>query len=370
MSILSLVLRLAFRDLMDVGMSTLWQNTLAQVPTTIGGALSRFNLHHGTMVYATCPSCSCIHEPTFTPGSATPEYPSHCTNKPKPRLPVCNQPLLQPLPIGDTPVKPYIYHHFHDFVDGQFLRVFKGPLPNTLFVDWKDEGCLVFSMNINFFNVKGVHVHSQTTSCRVISCACLNLPLNIHYKPENMYLVGMILGPNKLHVEEYKNVDSAAEQEGLFTKNGVCWSPLWRLPYWDPARQLVIDTMHCILEGITDFHVHDVLCLTTTVADAPEVLPPTFKHHFSAPDPTMDGLTAKNIKQVKDIHALFTAPIKDFNTEDGGMEEWIKDHIDLVTKRLATKNMNPLKFIADDLCCWPTIKGKIFKVHWVNALAE
>ncbi|KIJ11067.1 hypothetical protein PAXINDRAFT_85071, partial [Paxillus involutus ATCC 200175] len=73
--------------------------------------------------------------------------------------------------------------------------------------------------------------------------------------------------------EEYKNADSAVEQEKLFTKNGVCWLPLWRLPYWDPAHQLVIDAMHCILKDITGFHVCDVLCLTTTIADAPEVLP-------------------------------------------------------------------------------------------------
>ncbi|KAF8834750.1 hypothetical protein BDN67DRAFT_914312, partial [Paxillus ammoniavirescens] len=40
MSILSLVLRLTFRGPTDGGMLTLQQNTLTQVPTTIGGALS------------------------------------------------------------------------------------------------------------------------------------------------------------------------------------------------------------------------------------------------------------------------------------------------------------------------------------------
>ncbi|KAG6326380.1 hypothetical protein ID866_12709 [Astraeus odoratus] len=35
------------------------------------------------------------------------------------------------------------------------------------------------------------------TSCGIISCACLNLPLEMCYKPENMHLVGIIPGPEE-----------------------------------------------------------------------------------------------------------------------------------------------------------------------------
>ncbi|KAF8834778.1 hypothetical protein BDN67DRAFT_992590 [Paxillus ammoniavirescens] len=182
-------------------------------------------------------------------------------------------------------------------------------------------------MNIDFFNVEGVHVRGQTTSCGVISCACLNLPLiyttnlriwerGVHFNRTALHPAGQVVrsvvvcvvcdlpvarkaaqlfGPRShfycsicncsdlktlgrmdfdSDLEEYKNVNSATEQEKLFSKNGVHWSPLWRLPYWDMACQLVIDAMHCILEGITGFHVCDVLRLTTTIANAPELLPP------------------------------------------------------------------------------------------------
>ena len=73
--------------------------------------------------------------------------------------------------------------------------------------------------------------------------------------------------------EAYKNADSAQLQEKLFEKHGVHWLPLWKLPYWDTAQQLVIDVMHCILEGITTFYICDVLCLTTVEADVQKITP-------------------------------------------------------------------------------------------------
>ena len=505
MGLISLVLRLAFRDPTDGNTSVLGERTMAQVPTTIRGALSRFNLHHGTTVFATCPSCSFIHKPIYKPGSTTPEYPSHCDNKPKSWLPVCNEPLLQPLPDG-TPIKPYVYHHFHDFVagllsrseiealidapcdrlmdsvsnrcsppsssqdiwDGEFLRSFEGPSPGTLFIDRKGEGRLAFSLNVDFFNVEGVRVRGATTSCGVISCACLNLPLDIRYKAENMYLAGIVPGPDEprgdqlnyfldplindmldswehgilfnhtaLHpagrvvrsavacvvcdlpaarktaqmaahsshfycsichcnnpktlgrtdfdsdcwklrdkdtlrrqAEAYKNASSAVEQEKLFTKNGVRWSPLWKLPYWDPARQLVVDAMHCILEGVTSFHVRDVLCLTTTSADAPDISPPAFAHGFQSPDHNTDNMSAREVKQVKDIQTLLSASVVDCHTEDGGQETRIDDHINSLTKRLMGKNKKSLQFVATDLRCELPSGRRISKRDWVNVLVE
>ena len=41
-----------------------------------------------------------------------------------------------------------------------------------------------------------------------------------------------------------------AMQDRIFKDSGVRWSELWRLPYWDPTQQLVMDSMHCIFEGL------------------------------------------------------------------------------------------------------------------------
>lgn len=506
MGVISLLLQLAFRDPASGNTSILGDSTMAQVPTTIRGALSRFNLHHGTTVYATCPLCNFIHKPISKPGSTTPEYPSHCYIKPKPWLPPCNEPLLQTSSQNCSPIKPYVYHHFHDFVasllsrpeiealvdmpcdrvmdsvrnhrppptnlqdvwDGEFLRSFEGPSPGTLFIDRQGEGRLAFSLNVDFFNVEGTRVRGASTSCGVISCACLNLPLDIRYKPENMYLAGIVPGPNEprgdqlnhfldplindmvdswehgirfsrtsLHpagrvvrsavacvvcdlpaarkavqmashsshfycsichckdlktlgrtdfdascwklrdrdtlrcqAEAYKIASSAAEQDKLFAGSGVRWSPLWKLPYWDPARQLVVDVMHCILEGVTSFHIRDVLSLTTVSAKAPDTFLPAFEYQFRLADSTQDLMSAKEVKQVKDIHTLLIAPVMDFDVEDTDQESRINDHSNLLVKRLMGKNAKSLRFVANDLNCQPSSEGRILKTHWVNALVE
>ncbi|KAG2740644.1 hypothetical protein P692DRAFT_201842449 [Suillus brevipes Sb2] len=168
--------------------------------------------------------------------------------------------------------------------------------------------------------------------------ACLNLPLDIRYKPENMYLAGIIPGPKQLSLENlnhyiqplmndlvdawghgikfsktvcypnghltcsavalvvcnlpaaphlsclagvsshfycstcycyhkstYGRRDAATSTEckALFKAHGVRYSELWHLPYWDPSRQLVIDPMHCLLEGLVPHHTCNLLGLTS-----------------------------------------------------------------------------------------------------------
>ncbi|KAF8230130.1 hypothetical protein L208DRAFT_1205313, partial [Tricholoma matsutake] len=196
------------------------------------------------------------------------------------------------------------------------------------------------------------------TSCGIISCACLNLPLDIQYKPENMYLsiipgpcgpkltelnhyirpvvndfvilwecgvhfsktathasgrntcsaIGLVVcdlpGTRKVsqaasisshfyctvcncyhlttlgrinfdtadwtpkdatatelcrHAEEWKNAPTVKDQEKAFKLNGIQWSELWWLPYRNPPPQLVVNSMHCLLEGLAQFHFREVL---------------------------------------------------------------------------------------------------------------
>ena len=52
-------------------------------------------------------------------------------------------------------------------------------------------------MNINFFNVEGMHIQGASSSCGLISGVCLNLDGGIRYKPENMYIGGIIPGPRE-----------------------------------------------------------------------------------------------------------------------------------------------------------------------------
>ncbi|KDR78693.1 hypothetical protein GALMADRAFT_18818, partial [Galerina marginata CBS 339.88] len=59
--------------------------------------------------------------------------------------------------------------------------------------------------------------------------------------------------------EAWRTAPTRKIQEDLFSKNGLRWTELWRLPYWDPTKMLVVDSMHCLLEGLAQYHFRYVL---------------------------------------------------------------------------------------------------------------
>ncbi len=61
---------------------------------------------------------------------------------------------------------------------------------------------MLFSFNFDFFVVEGLSLRGAKNSCGIMSMACLNLPVDIRYKPENMYLAGIIPGPDEPHLTE------------------------------------------------------------------------------------------------------------------------------------------------------------------------
>ena len=83
------------------------------------------------------------------------------------------------------------------FFDARFVREFMGPDGETLFIERKTETRIFFSLNVDFFNVNMVLHRGATTSSGIISMACLNLPANIRYKPEYLYLAAVIPGPTE-----------------------------------------------------------------------------------------------------------------------------------------------------------------------------
>jgi len=458
----------------DGSMDPLQTRTLSQVPETIHGALSKLNLEGHTTIYAACPVCHCTYKPQVKSGCRI--YPEHCTNRHKPEAGPCNEPLLRNDLDGSSqqrePIKPFVYHHFADYLaglisqheeemdkacddcvqslqhppptfinnvfDADFIRTFKGPDSKTLFIDRPGkEGRYLFALNIDFFNSEGLRVHGATTSCGIISMACLNLPLDIRYKPENMYL-GIIPGPSeplltdlnhymrpiindmvdswdkgihftqtpsepdgrdtrsaiaivvndlpaarkaaglanfnshfycsvcmcyhlptrgctnfddwtvrdhnemRKHAEEWRDALTSVEQNKIFQAHGVRWSELWRLPYWNPTRQLVVDSMHCILEGLGQHHSRDVLGLTMVEAMAKPQEAPAYSHTF-CPVPKEAQIKEREAKHVPQIHALLVAPVK------GSSPTEVEESLKKLTVQLLTKNRTPLKFVVDDL---------------------
>lgn len=493
LGLVAVILRLAFATAGVNGPPNASQeHILRQIPLTIESVLSRFKLDGKMTTYAVCPKCHCTYKPQITRGSATMQYPKVCTNIPVPELGTCDEPLLQ---ADLKPIKTFEYYSFHDYLAGllsrgdleslmdqscddfrksfqtprpdfttdileaDFARSFEGPTPGELFLDGGNEGRYAFSLNVDFFNIEGMRIRGASTSCGIISMACLNLPIDIRYKPENMYLAGIIPGPRephltelnhyirpliddmfiswdqgvyisrtalcpdgratrsaifaavndlpgarkmaalantgshyfcticqcyhkrnlgacnhgewvkrdvtetRRHAEDWKMAKTLKDQERLFKAHGVRWSEMWRLPYWDPSRQLVVDAMHCILEGLVQHHFRVVLKLSTTESLIDPEAAPAFEHSFrqAAPDDTSHKMTEKELKHVIGIHKSLRAPVPGNNADE------IDTSLASLARSLHGRNLKPLRFVCSDLGI--TLQNsKPTKQNWTDGL--
>jgi hypothetical protein len=103
------------------------------------------------------------------------------------------------------------------------------------------------------------------------------------------------------------------EQEKIFTTHGTRWSGMWRLPYWNPTRQLVVDAMHCILEGVAHNHFCVILGLTNASTTSKPEAVQAFSHRFTHIDPEYhplpDNMSVKEAKSLSGIHRILMAPL-------------------------------------------------------------
>jgi len=456
---------------------------LDQLPSTVETILARFDLNGKTTTFAVCPMCHCTYPPTFLPGSTVPQYPITCENYPYPDSDACGSPLLEDSISDDgvsspKPLKPYIVADFHDYLanllsqkdlesvmdrrcddlvasirrneqpptfvsdvfDAEFMRTFEGPEVGKLFVDRPgQEGRYLFAINVDFFASEGMTLRGAKASSGIIAAACLNLPADIRYKREYMYLAAVIPGPNEPHLTElnhyvrpvvdqflvswerrvhftqtanhptgrdtcsaiatavcdlpaarkfnqsaghsshflctrcdcyhkstigrtdcekwsiqdctivrqraaqWKAAATQKSQEGLFSEYGIRWTELWRLPYWNPTRMLVVDPMHCLLEGLAQFHFRKVLKLTTTDAEVKPAPVVAFEYAFPSPTSTttvnLVDATEDEVKQISQIQAQLVSPL----------DEPLQANITLLTTRLERKKKKPLIYITESL---------------------
>lgn len=472
-----------------------------QIPHTIETALDRFNLEAKTTTYAVCPACHCTYSPTFHPGSTDPIYPLKCSNRPSPGSDICDASLLEIYTESgrSKPVKTFVYHHFHDYLAGllaredlemlmdqacddltsaikgqkippsfvsdvfeaQFIRKFEGPGKGQLFVERPGtEGRYLFALNVDFFSAEGQTIRGATASCGMISAACLNLPLSVRYQPENMYIAGIIPGPEEPHktelnhylrpvvddlciswhhgvrfsrtakhstgrntrsaiaiavndlpaarkvnqcahhtshhyctrcncfhlntvgrtdtdadawkpkictslrqqAEAWKTATELAAQEKIFKEYGVRWTELWRLPYWDPTQMLVVDSMHCLLEGLAQFHFREVLKLTDTSAKEKDPIGNAFSFAFPFPDNEAietRKLSENDVKHITQIHKLLLSPLDKLDD--------VSESLEKLTTRLHGKNLNALRYVSDTVGVPPALK-RSSKIHYAKEL--
>jgi len=168
----------------------------------------------------------------------------------------------------------------------------------------------------------------------------------------------------------WRDASTSKEQQRLFDKHGVRWSELWRLSYWDPSRQLVVDSMHCLLEGLLAHNFRDLLGLTS-VGAAKGAAIPAFHYPFRTIEEDSDNditLTTTQAKQITSIHVLLLKAIVDFNPDD--IEDSIESHLLEVQKKMEKYSIPALRFVCVDLQCLPSRSGPIFKRDYISNLVS
>lgn len=210
------------------------EDILSGFPRDVRTAAALFRLDGNSTVYATCARCHRTFKPSDVNG--IPTYPPQCNSRPYKRGPRCHEPLTRPKTIGahqvQVPILPFVSFDFKDWIaelvsrpgyeeemdkswegidvageemsdvfQGAVLRDFLGPDKKTHFCFGGDEGRYVFSLSVDWFNPLTNKQAGKKLSVGVIAVVCLSLPPHLRYKPENMFLAGIIPGPKEPPLE-------------------------------------------------------------------------------------------------------------------------------------------------------------------------
>lgn len=373
------------------GPSVAEREFLARLPIDIRSIRRAFDLDPVVTVFAACPACSATYEPSYS--SNTPIYPARCQyrrwaksapcnakltihgvrNAESVRLPrrpfavqdfdlfigrmLCRPGMEDILKMGSQVVQA---HRLNDIKDASVMREFRDKDGRPFLDASSSELRLLWCLSVDWFNPYLNKIAGRSVSEGSVVMCCLLLPPSLRYRPENLYLMGVIPGPrepsleevdhfmrplvDKLVIswdkgvwysrtyryprgrlsrsaiallvtdlpggrkvaglaghsaacfcllcflkllninnidmqgwtmktrediirfaEEWRNATTKTQQKALYQKNGVRWSQLLRLPYWDPTRSLVVDGMHNLFLGLVQYHVRSIIGMDTPV---------------------------------------------------------------------------------------------------------
>jgi hypothetical protein len=164
----------------------------------------------------------------------------------------------------------------------------------------------------------------------------------------------------RMVAEQWRDASSEKQRDEIFNEHGVRWSKLWRLPYYEPTKNIVVDPMHCLLLGIVLFFVRFVLGLQSDDASSskrPVAFRWDWEEYWDADCDPGFNVAEHEVKMVPSIHRLLERPITDEFT------------VEMLKKRLSGKNLAPLRFVAHSL----ELSGYVMRgdgVHQHRVLAQ
>ncbi|KIK51855.1 hypothetical protein GYMLUDRAFT_180874, partial [Collybiopsis luxurians FD-317 M1] len=81
------------------------------------------------------------------------------------------------------------------------MKTFCGLVPGKLFIEREGKIRLAFAIQVDFFNPNGTRKRGNHNSIGIISLANLNLPSDLRYKPEHLYMT-IIPGPREPELDD------------------------------------------------------------------------------------------------------------------------------------------------------------------------
>lgn len=127
-----------------------------------------------------------------------------------------------------------------DIWDAEELRTFCGPDGQPFSFNPNNEGRYIFSLFVDWFNPLGNKQAGKSMSSGVIFMVCLNLPLHLRYKRENVYLVGVIPGPKAPRLQQINHILAVLVDDFLEFWTGVEFSQTSLYPHGRLMRCAVI----------------------------------------------------------------------------------------------------------------------------------
>ncbi|KAF7293502.1 hypothetical protein MIND_01128200 [Mycena indigotica] len=106
------------------------------------------------------------------------------------------------------------------------------------------------------------------------------------------------------HAAAWRDADTIAQQNKIYTEHGVRWSELFRLPYWNPTTMLVPDPMHTVLEGVVHYHCRRVLQIDQDIAKKRDSAPIAFPFDWFPLTPATVESAPKDIGPMPDRYPL------------------------------------------------------------------
>jgi hypothetical protein len=221
------------------------QTTLDCIPKHPKTCSSQFHLDAIVTQYLSCPTCHCLylHEPGITTDGRTPDLlpdhspvNSHCTYRDTKDQDPCGAPLWKERRVGgdrvvSVPIRKYYHQDFKswmgrllarkgieehieprlnqqgamdsditdDICASDIILNLKDNSGDKFYPGPKDEGRLIFSLSVDSFDPLGNKTARQSISSTGIWLVLLNLPWHLRYRPENLYLAGIIPGKPSIH---------------------------------------------------------------------------------------------------------------------------------------------------------------------------